>query len=88
MQVGIREIRNRLSRYLKRVKQGETIVITDRNIPVAKIIPLKEQELEDILTLQKAGLASWHGGKPEGLSNPPAVKDNRLVSDIIAEDRR
>lgn len=88
MQVGIREIRNRLSRYLKRVRQGETIVITDRNIPVAKIIPIKEQELEDILALQKAGLAAWHGGKPEGLINPPAVKDNRLVSDIIAKDRR
>lgn len=88
MQVGIREIRNRLSRYLKRVKQGETIVITDRNIPVAKIIPLKEQELEDIMMLQKAGIAAWHGGKPEGLSNPPAVKGNRLVSDIITEDRR
>ena len=88
MQVGIREIRNRLSWYLKRVKQGETIVITERNIPVAKIIPLKEDALEDIMILQKAGLIAWHGGKPEGLSNPPVVKGNRLISEIIAEDRR
>lgn len=28
--VGIRELKNGLSRYIKRVRQGETIVITDR----------------------------------------------------------
>jgi len=86
--VGIKEIKNQLSRYLRQVKQGETVVITERNIPIAKIIPLKSQELKDILTLQEAGLATWHGGKPAGLKLAPKIKGNRLISEIVAEDRR
>ena len=38
---GIREIREHLTRYLRRVtKRQEEIVITDRDRPVAKLVPL------------------------------------------------
>ncbi len=36
----IAEARNRLSAYLELVRRGETILITDRNVPVAQIVPL------------------------------------------------
>jgi len=36
-QVGIAELKNKLSEYLRLVRQGETIEILDRNIPVARI---------------------------------------------------
>lgn len=35
--VGIRELKNHLSEYLKRVAQGEIIVVTDRGKPVAEL---------------------------------------------------
>lgn len=44
--VGIRELRQDLSRYLKRVKKGERLTVTDRNRPVAVLAPLPENEDE------------------------------------------
>jgi prevent-host-death family protein len=38
--VNIAELKNRLSTYITYAKAGETIVIRDRNTPVAQIIPL------------------------------------------------
>lgn len=37
--VGVAELRQNLSRYLRRVERGERLVITDRNRPVAEIGP-------------------------------------------------
>jgi prevent-host-death family protein len=38
--VGSRELKTRLGRYLNRVRRGETIVVTDRDEPVAELRPL------------------------------------------------
>jgi antitoxin (DNA-binding transcriptional repressor) of toxin-antitoxin stability system len=40
MYVNIAEAKTNLSRYLARVKVGETIVICERNIPIAELRPL------------------------------------------------
>jgi len=37
--VGVAELRQNLSLYLRRVDQGERLVITDRNRPVAELGP-------------------------------------------------
>lgn len=42
MEVGIRDLKNNLSRHLERVKAGETVTVTDRGKPVAKIEPVHE----------------------------------------------
>lgn len=42
--VGIRELRQGLSRYVKRARDGERVVVTDRNCPVAILAPLPENE--------------------------------------------
>ena len=39
-QVGVRELRQNLSRYLERVRAGETFEVTERNRPVALLAPL------------------------------------------------
>lgn len=39
--VGIGELRQNLSKYLRRVEQGERLVVTDRNRPVAELGPLR-----------------------------------------------
>ena len=38
---GIRELKNHLSAYLRRVKAGETITITDRGTPIGQIVPTR-----------------------------------------------
>lgn len=37
--VGIAELRQNLSEYLRRVERGERLVVTDRNRPVAELGP-------------------------------------------------
>ncbi|CAN5353312.1 hypothetical protein BH20ACT5_BH20ACT5_12120 [soil metagenome] len=37
--IGVRELRQHASRYLARVAAGETLQITDRGRPVARLIP-------------------------------------------------
>lgn len=86
--VGIRELKQNLSRYIRRVKLGERIVITDRKKEVALLLPLgRESEDDLILKLVKNGLVFWSGKKPSGL-RPRVSSRGRSVSDTVIEDRR
>jgi prevent-host-death family protein len=38
--IGLRELRQHASRYLRQVQRGETIEVTDRGHPVARIVPV------------------------------------------------
>lgn len=40
MEVGVRELRNNLSRYLDRMRDGEEVVVTDRGHAIARVLPL------------------------------------------------
>lgn len=42
-QVRIAELKARLSEYLRAVRRGETIVVLDRETPVAQIVPVRER---------------------------------------------
>lgn len=46
MAVGVRELRQNLSRYLHRVKQGESLVVTERGREVALLVPAGERASE------------------------------------------
>jgi prevent-host-death family protein len=54
--VNVAELKNSLSRYLTYAKQGEEIVVRDRNLPVAKLVPLSVAETsKEELLLVAAG---------------------------------
>jgi prevent-host-death family protein len=54
--VNIAELKNQLSKYLTFAKSGEEIVIRDRNLPVAKLVPFSsDQGSEEDLLLVAAG---------------------------------
>ena len=40
--VGVGELRQNLSKFLRRVERGERVVVTDRNRPVAELAPLRD----------------------------------------------
>ncbi len=85
--VGVRELKLQLSKYLHRVKGGESIVITDRGKPIGRIIPESASLDEKIQQLIDAGLVEWSGVKPE-IRQPDVVnKSGTLASDIVAEMR-
>lgn len=55
-QVGIRELKSRLSEYVARARAGETVVVTDRGRPVAELRPLSGRT--NLEALIDAGLAT------------------------------
>ena len=95
MKVGTRELKNRLSHYLRQVKQGEVVEVTDRGEVVAELRPAASRpgrsELEKALDeLEAEGLiekrASGKGLKP---LKPVVLKGPGLSpSDMVLQDRR
>lgn len=86
--VGIRELKNRLSDFMKRAANGERITVTDRGRPVAMISPpMDTPEDERIAAMLREGIAKWGSGKPRGSPRPVKIK-GRPISDIVIEERR
>ncbi len=86
--IGIRELKENLSRYMKKVKTGERIIVTDRKKEIAIIMPLEEKaNVEKIYQLIQRGIACWSGGKPKGMPTR-IVSMGNSVSDAVIEDRR
>jgi prevent-host-death family protein len=86
--VGVRELKGRLSQYLRRVKTGERLAITERGKTVAVLSPPAESGADRrIAALLQDGLAQWDGGKPKGAARP-AQPRGAPVADAVIEDRR
>lgn len=45
--VNIAELKNQLSKYVTFAKDGEEIIIRDRNLPVAKLVPFTAENVTD-----------------------------------------
>jgi prevent-host-death family protein len=44
LRIGVRELRQNASRYLARVKAGETVEVTERGVLVARLVPPQRSE--------------------------------------------
>ncbi len=92
-QIGVRELRQNASKYLSRVKQGESIEVTERGVPVAVIGPVptvtksRVQELIDkgLMTPGRGDLAAWLAANPPVLVNPEY--NGPSIADILDEQR-
>ena len=85
--VGIRELRQNLSVYLRRVGQGERFLVTDRREPVAELVPLTEHE-----DPYERWLRVNHLSRPAGdlLDFEPLPADPnapKTLSELLQEDR-
>jgi prevent-host-death family protein len=85
-EVGIRELKNGLSKYIDRVRAGEEVIVTDRGRPVARLtaVDASHDRLADLVA--------------EGVVRAPASRERHVparriearapVSDLVAEQRR
>jgi prevent-host-death family protein len=89
MTVGVRDLKSHLSSYLKRVRSGATLSITDRGKVVAIIQPaLHQPDLDWVRRMVAEGKASWSGGKV-GLAKPVRLRGKgKTGSEMIIEDRQ
>jgi len=85
--VGIRELKENLSKYMAKVKSGQSIVITEHGKPVGRIIPEGQSLEERVEALVQAGVIAWNGKKLKRIKPPAVNKSNKLVSDIVIEMR-
>jgi prevent-host-death family protein len=83
--VGIKEMKEKLSGYLDRVRLGEEITVTDRGKEIAMIIPIS-QERRAVRNLVETGRAAWAGDKPRSMKGIK-VK-GKAISKTVLEDRR
>jgi prevent-host-death family protein len=81
--IGIRELRQRASRYLRDVERGETIEVTDRGRPVARLVPIAhETGLDDLVASGRLALAD---GDALELGPPvPAAPGEPQPSEVLA----
>lgn len=86
--VGARELKTRLGGYLQQVRQGRTLVITDRGEPVAELKPVHRTGTEDarLGRLQALGAVTRLENRPLAPFRPVRSR-GRSVSDAIIDDR-
>lgn len=86
-EVGIRELKNGLSGYIDRVRNGEEVVVTDRGRPVARLSPLDATH-DHLADLVAAGIVrAPASGRPRHLPKR-RIKAKGSVTDLVAEQRR
>jgi len=83
-QVGIRELRDHLSRYLERVQAGEEVVVTDRGRAVCRVLPMNGERTIDRLIREGTVTPAKKVKRPA--ARP--IKAVGSVSDLVAEQRR
>jgi prevent-host-death family protein len=87
-QVGIRELRQNLSVYVKRVREeGRAYEVTERGEPVARLTPLEDQARSQIERMIADGRITPATRRWEAVPTPlPAIKGKPL-SQILREMR-
>jgi prevent-host-death family protein len=87
-EVGIRQLRLELSKYLKQVQEGAEITVTDHGKPIAHIIPAS-RGMKRLAELIEAGeVRAPLRAKGDWLPTPIELPPGMTVSDLIEEQRR
>jgi prevent-host-death family protein len=88
----VTEAKNNLSKLLKKVRHGESVLILDRNVPVARLEPLTpgspEADEARLLELERRGLLKRGSGKlPKDFWTRPLPKFKGSVVQALLDER-
>jgi prevent-host-death family protein len=90
--VGVREMKSRLTHYLNLARSGETVVVTDRNEPVAVLHGLGQVEPDagpdEILASQAHGKRLRIPSKRSPFPPVARARGGRKGSELVIEERR
>ena len=87
--IGARELRARLGKYLRAVRDGATLIITERSEPVAELRPIPRPAADlhsRFRELASQGFLSVGSGMPIGARNPITVRGEPL-SKTVSDER-
>ena len=85
VEVGVRDLKNNLSRYLDKVSEGHEVVVTERGRPVARLLRI-DAPTDRLADLVAAGLVRPPRSRARRLPAPVAASGS--VSDLVADRRR
>lgn len=84
MRVGVRDLRDALSRHLAMVREGHTVTVTDHGTVIARIVPAdRPTALERLIDEGRVRPAV----RPKRRA-PEPIRADGSVSDLISEQRR
>jgi prevent-host-death family protein len=87
----VSKLKASLSEYLKRVKAGEEVLVTERGRPIAKLCPTSSADTltEHLVDMEKQGLLKRGSGKlPKNFWELPRPKDPKgLVRKAVSQER-
>jgi prevent-host-death family protein len=88
----ITEAKNNLSKLIKKVRHGESVLILDRNVPVARLEPLApgspEADEAKLIELERRGLLKRGTGKlPKDFWTRPLPKLKGSVVQALLDER-
>jgi prevent-host-death family protein len=86
IEVGVRDLKNNLSRYLNEVESGVEVVVTDRGRPIARLSGIDARGEDKLAALIEAGLVRPPTSKAR--RRPVPRKSEGSVSELVAEQRR
>lgn len=89
--VGVKDLKNNLSRYLRRVRAGEEIVVSDRGVPIAELLPLgraRDGERGRLMALAAEGAVSLPSPGAAVEDHEPLSIEGAPLSEAILESRR
>lgn len=84
VRVGIRELRDTLSRRLAEVREGHTVTVTDHGRPIARIVPVANPTVLERLIAEGRVKPARSAKQPA----PEPIQAAGIVSDLIADQRR
>jgi prevent-host-death family protein len=85
-EVGVRELHDRLSRYVQYVRDGGEVVVTMRGRRVARLVPV--DEVDPLVDLRARGLVREPTTPRSPRARRARLKAAGLVSDLVADQRR
>ncbi len=88
--VSVRDLKNRLSAYLRQVESGTRVVVTDRGRPIAELGPVQPEDVSPEEALQKmADAGDVVAPRGKGFSRFRPVKiEGASLSSTIADERK
>jgi len=86
--VNIRELKARLSYYLRLIKAGQVVEICERGRPIGRIVPTALSLEDRVEAMVRSGLLAWNG-KPLPPRPPVAqARGDKSVAQLLVEDRQ
>ena len=86
IEVGVRDLKNNLSRYLDQVEAGVEVVVTDRGRPVARLNGIADATTDKLTALIEAGLVRPPTSRVR--QRPVPLHSSGSVSELVAEQRQ